>query len=85
MRTVDLKSNIHKIVDGIQSEQLLQTIYDFLKARETDQKGKLWDTLTEEQKKEVLLAFDESEDENNLIDREEVFKRKNENFSNQAS
>lgn len=85
MGTADLKSNIHKIVEGIESQQLLQTLYDFLKARETDQKGKLWDTLTEEQKKEVLLAFDESEDEKNLIDREEVFKRKNENFSNQAS
>ena len=75
MGTIDLKSNIHKIVDGIQSEQLLQTLYDFLKVRETNKPGRLWDTLTEEQKQEVLLAYDESEDENNLVDRDKVFGR----------
>jgi hypothetical protein len=76
MGTVELKSSIHKIVDGIQSEQLLQAIYDFLKTREINKSGRLWDTLTEEQKQEVLLSFDESEDENNLLDRDQVFKSK---------
>ena len=75
MGTIDLRSNIHKIVDRIQSEQLLQTLYDFLKVRETNKPGRLWDSLTEEQKQEVLLAYDESEDENNLIDREKIFRR----------
>jgi hypothetical protein len=75
MGTTDLRANIHKIVDGIQSEQLLQTLYDFLKVRETSKPGLLWNSLTEEQKNEVLLAYDESEDENNLIDRDKVFKR----------
>ncbi|MEK6783457.1 MAG: hypothetical protein AABY93_17270 [Bacteroidota bacterium] len=76
MGTIELKSNIHKIVDGIQSEQLLLAIYDFLKSREKSKPGRLWDTLTEEQKQEVLLAYDESEDENNLLDRNKVFKSK---------
>jgi hypothetical protein len=76
MGTIELKSNIHKIVDGIQSEQLLQAIYDFLKTREKNKSSRLWDTLTEEQKQEVLLAYDESEDENNLLDRDQVFKSK---------
>jgi len=75
MEAIELKSNIHKIVDGIQNEQLLKTIYDFLKVRETNKPGQLWDSLTPEQKEEVLLAYDESEDEGNLIDREKVFKR----------
>ncbi len=75
METRELRSNIHKIVDGIQNEQLLKTIYDFLKIRETNKPGRLWDSLTEDQKQEVLLAYDESEDENNLIDRKKVFKR----------
>lgn len=75
MSTIDLKSNIHKIVDEIQSEQLLQTLYDFLKVKATNKPGGVWDTLTEEQKQEVLLAYKESEDEKNLIDREKVFAR----------
>ncbi len=76
MGTVELKSNIHKIVDSIQNEQLLQMLYDFLKVRPTSQSGKLWNSLSDEQKQEVQLAFEESEDENNLIDREKVFKDK---------
>ena len=75
MSTTALKSNIHKIVEGIESEQLLQAIYDFLKVRETSSSGGVWDSLSEEQRQEVLLAYDESEDENNLVDREMVFKR----------
>ena len=75
MGTVELKTNIHKIVDGIQSEQLLQTIYDFLKTRESSKPGGLWEKLTEEQKQEVLLAYDESDDETNLIERDKFFNK----------
>ena len=74
MGTMELKTNIHKIVDSIESEQLLKTIYDFLKIRETSTSNPSWNSLTEEQKREVLLAFDESEDENNLVDPKSVFK-----------
>jgi hypothetical protein len=75
MSSVDLKSNIHKIIDRIQNEQLLQTLYDFLKIRESHTPGEIWNTLNEEQKKELLLSYDESEDENNLVDRNKVFKK----------
>jgi hypothetical protein len=67
MGTIELKSNIHKIVDSIQSEQFLQSVYEFLKERENS-KGGLWDSLSERQKQEVMLAFEESEDENNITD-----------------
>lgn len=76
MGTIELKSNIHKIVDGIQNEHLLRVIYDFLKLKESEKSGGFWDSLTEEQKQEVLLAYDESEDDDNLIEREKVFKLK---------
>lgn len=75
MRTTKLKSNIHQIVDRIQSEQLLETIYDFLKTRETTKSGEIWKSLTKEQKNEVLLSFEESQDEKNIIDLDQVIKR----------
>ena len=77
MASIELKSNIHAIIDRIQSEQeqLLQTIYDFLSAREKNEPGELWNSLTEEQKQEILPAYEESEIENNLIDREQAFRR----------
>jgi hypothetical protein len=51
-----LKSNIHKIVDVIQSEQLFQTIYDFLKTRE--QARAALGVMTEEVKNKVLLSYE---------------------------
>ena len=76
MRTVELKSNIHRIIDRIQSEQLLETLHDFLITRESAKPGDIWNSLTEKQKKEVLLSYEESENESNLIDSEKVIKRK---------
>ena len=71
MGSIKLKSDIHKMVDGI----LLKTLYDFLKIKATSQPGNLWNSLTEEQRQEVLLSFNESEDDKNLMDRDEIFKR----------
>lgn len=31
MESIEIKLNIHKIISEIQNEQLLQTIYDYLK------------------------------------------------------
>ena len=74
MTTASLKSNIHKIIDGIQNEQLLQTLYDFLEARQSSQPGQLWASLTEKQKNELMLSFEESEEEDNLISRDQLFR-----------
>ena len=74
MGTIELKSNLHKILDKIENEQLLRTIYDFLKQREDAVEGEIWKTLTDEQKREIYLSYQESEDDNNLIDWEDVKK-----------
>jgi hypothetical protein len=75
MGTVKLRRSIHKIVDKIDNEELLQTLHDFLKIRTTTKPGRLWDSLTEKQKQEVLLAYEESEDESNLVPKDEAFKK----------
>lgn len=75
MGTIELKSNLHKILDRIDNEQLLRAIYDFLKQRENAEEGQIWKTLTEEQKKEIYLSYEESNDDNNLIDWEDVKKK----------
>lgn len=67
MGALELKSNLHKIVDRINNEELLRTLYDFLKLRENLEEGRIWKSLTEDQKKEVFLSYEESEDDRNLI------------------
>ncbi|MFO7791096.1 MAG: hypothetical protein R6V32_11050 [Bacteroidales bacterium] len=37
-------------------------------------KSSMWDTLSDEQKREVLMSFEESENDDNLIDNEDVMK-----------
>jgi hypothetical protein len=75
MGTTELKSDLHKILDRIENEQLLRTIYDFLKQREHAKEGQIWKTLTEEQKKEVYLSYEESQDDKNLIDWDTIRKK----------
>jgi hypothetical protein len=73
MGIIELKSNLHKVIDGIEDEQLLHAISSFLKKRENAEDGMLWKQLTEDQKKEVLQAYVESEDEANLIDDKDIW------------
>lgn len=75
MGTVELKSDLHKILDGIDNEQLLRTIYDFLKQREAAKEGQIWNSLTEDQKNEVYLSYEESQDDKNLIKWDSVKKK----------
>lgn len=74
MGTAELRSNLHKMVDKIEDERLLRAIYSFLNAKENSEAGQMWSSLNEEQKREVLRAYDESEDDSNLISDDDVWK-----------
>lgn len=74
MGALELRSNLHKIIDSIQNEQLLKTLYDFLKARDNDAND-MWSDLSEAQRQHVLDAFEESKKEQDLISRDKFFKR----------
>ena len=39
MGTIELRSNLHNMVDKIDNEQLLHAIYDFLKDRMSSEEG----------------------------------------------
>jgi hypothetical protein len=75
MGKIELKSDLRKILDGIEDEQLLRTIYDFLKQSENAEVGQIWKTLTDEQKKEVYASYEESKDDNSLTSWEDVKKK----------
>ena len=75
MGTIELKSDLLKILNRIEDEQLLRTVYEFLKEGENTEQGRIWKTLTEDQKKEVYSSYEESRDDKNLIDWEDVKKK----------
>lgn len=74
METKKLKSDVQKMLDNTTSKSTLQAIHDYLKAKESSSSGKIWDSLTEEQREETLISYEESFDEKNLIPAEKVFK-----------
>lgn len=78
MSTTEIKTNLHKIVDRIEDERLLRVIYDFLEVREKSNEGQLWKTLTTEQQQEVLQAYEDSENDSNLVDDKDVWRKLNE-------
>lgn len=75
MGTPELKSDLHKILDRIEDEQLLRAVYEFLKQSEGAEVGQLFNTLTDEQKKEVYASYEESKDDNSLNSWEDVKKK----------
>ncbi|MFY0686947.1 MAG: hypothetical protein JXQ90_07280 [Cyclobacteriaceae bacterium] len=74
MSTVELKANLHELIDGIQNSNLLESLYDILSERKNAKDGHLWNSLTGSQKKEVLDAYQESEDPENLTPHAEVLR-----------
>lgn len=75
MDKLELKSNLHAFIDQIENIELLRDYYWEMKRLIKTRKTRIWDTLTESQKKEILLSCEESENDNNLIDHEEVMKK----------
>ena len=75
MDKIQLKSGIHSFIDQIDNIELLKDYYNELKGLIKDKKILMWDSLSEGQKREVLLSYDESEQDENLIDNDEVMKK----------
>jgi hypothetical protein len=75
MSTTELKASLHQLIDGIQNSNLLESLHDFLSERKNAKDGHLWNTLSDSQRQEVLDAYQESEDPNNLTSHSEVLRK----------
>jgi len=67
-----IKDDFHHLIDSIEDEQLLKSCYELIQKISYDQNGHLWNDLNEDQKKELLIAYEESFDNNNLLSHEQV-------------
>jgi hypothetical protein len=72
MSTIELKRNFHHLIDSIDNESLLISFYDLIKKRSTAKEGILWNKLTDQERRELLLSLEESKNPENLIDHEEM-------------
>ncbi|MBK8984243.1 MAG: hypothetical protein IPM38_18465 [Ignavibacteria bacterium] len=75
MTTIELKKNLHQIIDSVDSDLLLSKFYFVLKKMKNFNSGDLWNNLTKEEQDELIISDKESEDENNLISHSEILKK----------
>jgi len=71
-KSVQIKDDLHSLIDKIDNNELLEMIYQLLDSRNRQTEGELIKSLSEEQKKELYEAYDESYDESNLVDLEKL-------------
>lgn len=75
MTTLEIKNSFHHLIDSIDNDQLLLKFYELMKNRTSTKEGTLWARLTKEEQEELLSAFEESNDEENLIGHDEMMKK----------
>lgn len=77
MNTIELKKNLHDLIDSIDNENLLLNFYDLIRRRTSTKEGQLWSRLTKQEKKELLSTLEQSENHGNLISHKEMKKKHN--------
>jgi len=75
MNTIELKQNFHHLIDSIDNENLLSKFYNLIKKRASAKEGHLWETLSDQEKEELLLSLEESKNLENLVNHEDMRKR----------
>ena len=75
MNKASLKSHLHKFIDQIENQSVLEDYFMEMKGILEKSQDNIWDKLTDDQKKEVLLSYKESENENDLIENETVLNK----------
>ena len=54
------KENFHKLIDKIDDEKALKAYYELIQRLNKNHTGDLWNSLNENEKKELLLSYNES-------------------------
>ncbi|GAA3967482.1 hypothetical protein [Mucilaginibacter dorajii] len=69
---MNIKEDFHHLIETIDDEQLLKGNYQLIQQLNNNQTGNLWKNLSETEKQELLLAYDESFEEKNLVSHEQM-------------
>ena len=72
MSTTELKEKFHKLIDYIDDNEMLYEYFNLLSHLNSQTTGRLYKSLTSLQKKELLLSYEESFFDSNLLSNDEV-------------
>lgn len=66
------KEAFHQLIDRIQDEEVLKGYFELIQHLDSNQTGSLWNSLSESEKAELLISFNESFDPKNLVSHDNV-------------
>jgi len=75
MNTIGLKNEFHALIDSINNESFLTKFYALMKKAKDAKQGQLWNALSPAEQEELLQAYEESLDHNQLISATELKKK----------
>ena len=75
MDSIELRNSFHNLIDSIKNDTLLMRFYDIMTRAENTKEETLLGRLTKEEYEELMLAYNESENEESLISHEEMKKK----------
>ncbi|GAC1307786.1 MAG: hypothetical protein NVSMB24_20350 [Mucilaginibacter sp.] len=67
-----IKDEFHHLIDSIEDEGLLKSYYQLIQKINHEHNGHLWNDLSEREKQELLVAYEESFNRDNLLSHEQV-------------
>lgn len=70
-----IKDDFHYLIDTIDDEAVLKEYYEIIQTLNSHQSNNSWSKLSSEQQRLVLLSYEESFDEKNLVSHEDVMKK----------
>ena len=75
MSTIELRDNLHELINTIENPRLLESLYELLTQSQNSKNANLWSSLSEDQKQEVLDAYEESENHENLTEHTAILRK----------
>ncbi len=72
---MNTKDEFHRLIEAIEDEEVVKAYFKLIQKLNDNQTGELWNSLTPEEKEELLISYGESFDSNNLISHNEVKKQ----------
>jgi hypothetical protein len=67
MANTALKTNLHRLVDQTENEELLRMAYNLLHLKKESESSAFWQSLTEAQKADLRISYVEGDDDDKLI------------------
>ena len=71
MEALTVRSKFHQLIDKVENIDLLERFYQSFNSAVEQKKG-AWQTLSDADKNHILESYDESFNENNLLNHEDV-------------